>query len=161
MFSRKPRKEKKSPRREKTGRSANFSLAGPLHPQTARRKSTTGVSALSSSLKVWQLWRPGGENDGADAPAPPEQCPIGICVCVCVYVACICIYIYNIYRVYLYLYIYTRDDADVSGSIHIYNICIGSRFLKILVQRRLPLRFETVAPTGGRRGLQNLPPPPP
>lgn len=77
---------------------------------------------------------------------------------------CVCgmyLYIYIIYIECIYIYIYTSDDADVSGSIHIYNICIGSRFLKILVQRRLPLRFETVAPTGGRRSLQNLPPPPP
>lgn len=50
----------------------------------------------------------------------------------------------------MYLYLYTSDDADMSASIHIYNICIGSRFLKILVRRRLPLRlFETVAPLGG------------
>lgn len=68
---------------------------------------------------------------------PPRQCPIVVCVCVCgMY-----LYIYIIYIYSVYLYIYTSDDAEVSASIHIYNICIGSRFLKILVWRRLPLRF--------------------
>lgn len=96
---------------------------------------TTGVSALSSSLKVWQLWRLGGRNDRAYPTASLAMSYICLRVCV----ACICIYIIYIYIVYLYLY--TSDDADMSASIHIYNICIGSRFLKILVRRRLPLRF--------------------
>lgn len=66
---------------------------------------------------------------------------VSVYVCVRARVFVYIIYIYNVF-----IYIYTSDDAEVSASIHIYNICIGSRFLKILVQRRLPLRFETVAP---------------
>lgn len=100
-------------------------------------------------LKVWQLLHSGKRRDrSAAAGTPPGITTRAMsyryaCVCVCVYV-CACICIYNIYI--MYLYIYTSDDAEVSASIHIYNICIGSRFLKILVRRRLPLRFETVAP---------------
>lgn len=56
-----------------------------------KERKSTGMSALSSSLKVWQLWHPGGGNDGVDPTASPAMSYS--CLCVCVWH----LYIYIIY----------------------------------------------------------------
>lgn len=58
------------------------------HAMKKKKKKSTGMSALLS-LKVWQLWHPGGGNGGVYPTASPAMSYSCLRVCV----ACICIYI--------------------------------------------------------------------
>lgn len=88
--------------------------------RTGEKKQTkaTGLSALSSSLKVWQFWRPEGRLDGADPTASLAMSYSCLCVCV----ACICIYIYNIYIMCIYIYI--RATTQTCLQVYIFIIYV-------------------------------------
>lgn len=79
-----------------------------------KERKSTGMSALSSSLKVWQLWHPGGGNDGVDPTASPAMSYS--CVCVAF------VYIYNIYIMCIYIYI--RATTQTCLQVYIFIIYV-------------------------------------